>query len=78
MVEKQNRYDCVCDFLNVFFDFVSVHANHTQSTRGTGAIFSRGCLELSFQRLIVFKQHCTVQVVIVKVNAINDACRTTG
>ena len=56
-------YDCVCDFLNVFFYLVFVPANHTQSTRGTSAIFPSGCTEKVFTRLRVLKERSTVQVV---------------
>ena len=43
-VEKRNCL-WLSDFLHVFFDSVSVHANHTQST---SAMFPRGFAEPSF------------------------------
>ena len=46
-VEKRNPLR-LSDFPHVFFDFLSVHTNHTQST---SAVFPRGCSEPSFHTL---------------------------
>ena len=64
-------YDCVYDFLHVFFEFVFVHANHTLVRSSLEVVRSQ-----VFTRLRVLKERSTVQVVDVKVKAINIACRT--
>ena len=55
----------------IFFNFVFVHANHTQSTKTTTVrSFPEVVRSQAFTRLIVAKERSTLQVVDGKVEAI--------